>query len=396
MTGALRLSVWTYPWDVADRGAGTVLDEVRGLGLNSISLATSYHAGRFVQPRGRRYRSYFPEDGTVYFRPSPALWADAVIQPKVARQVEEDGDMLRALVEARQNSGVRTACWTVCLHNTRLGMLHSGHVARNAFGDPSWFSLCPSSPEARAYARTLARDISESYRPDVIELETASFMGFTHGYHHEKDAVGLTPEEDFLMGVCFCEHCRRRAGADGVDAEAARRRVETILAETFERACPERSWPDFPADGVDAFERAAELHAYLRWREGVVTSLVAEIRAEAHPDSKIVVISDSATWIAGLDLDRVAQACDGLLLCLYGAPVAEVAGLSDMRRAIGPEKFLGAGLRLFHPETPGPEHLAELSQTAVSAGADGVNYYNYGLVPAKRLAWIGEATRSLA
>lgn len=396
MTDALHLSVWTYPWDVADRGVGALLDEVRGLGLNTVSLATSYHAGRFVQPRGRRYRSYYPEDGTVYFRPSPDLWADAAIQPKLARQVEEDGDMLRALVDARQSAGVRTSCWTVCLHNTRLGMLHPGHVARNAFGDPSWFSLCPSSPAARAYARTLVKDISTHYRPDMIELETASFMGFTHGYHHEKDAVGLTPEEDFLMGLCFCEHCRRGAAASGIDAEAARRRVEADLVAAFDRDRPARSWADFPAEGINAFAAAGELHAWLSWRESVVTSLVEEIRAEAHPGTRIVVISDSATWTAGLDLDRVAQACDGLLVCLYGAPVAEVAGISDMRRAIGAEKFLGVGFRLFHPETSDAEHLAELSQTAISAGANGINYYNYGLVPEKRLAWIAEATRSLA
>ena len=121
--GNLHLSVWTYPWDVAEQGILPVVEEVRGLGLNTVSLATSYHAGRFVQPRGKRRKSYFPEDGTVYFRPSPTLWADAVIQPKVAAQVEEDGDMLRALVDARQISGIRTSCWTVCLHNTRLGML---------------------------------------------------------------------------------------------------------------------------------------------------------------------------------------------------------------------------------------------------------------------------------
>ena len=198
------------------------------------------------------------------------------------------------------------------------------------------------------------------------------------------------------MGLCFCEHCRRGAAASGIDAEAARRRVEADLVAAFDRDRPARSWPDFPAEGINAFAAAGELHAWLSWRESVVTSLVEEIRAEAHPGTRIVVISDSATWTAGLDLDRVARACDGLLLCLYGAPVAEVAGISDMRRAIGAEKFLGVGFRLFHPETSDAEHLAELSQTAISAGANGINYYNYGLVPEKRLAWIAEATRSLA
>lgn len=395
MAGGVQLSVWTYPWDVADQGVPAILDEIRSLGLNTISLATSYHAGRFVQPRGKQRKSYFPEDGTVYFRPSSPIWDDALIQPKMARQVEEDGDMLRALVDARETSGVRTSCWTVCLHNTRLGMLHPGHVARNAFGDPSFFSLCPSSPEARAYACRLVKDISQNYRPDMIELETPSFMGFTHGYHHEKDGVSLTPEEDFFLSICFCDHCLKRAAADGVDGEAARRWVERAMIEALDRERPQRTFENFPADGIEAFASIAELHAFLRWRETVVTSLVGEIRDGAHPDTMIIAVSDASTWYAALNLPAVAEVCDGLLFCLYGEPVATVAGLGHFRRTIGPGKFLGAGFRLFHPELSGPEELAEVSRAAIKAGADGINYYNYGLVPAKRLAWIGHATRSL-
>lgn len=395
MPASPQLSVWTYPWDVADQGLDALTEEFRGLGVNMVSLATSYHAGRFVQPRGMRRKSYFPEDGTVYYRPSPSLWADRLIQPKLAAQVEEDGDMLRALAEAREKSGIAVACWTVCLHNTRLGMLHPGHVARDAFGDPSYFSLCPSSPEARAYARTLVKDISENYRPDRIELETASFMGFTHGYHHEKDGVGLTPEEDFFLSICFCEHCRRRAEAAGIDAEAARRWTAGALAAAFEREQPERTFASFPADGIDAFRAVPALHEFLAWRSEVVTSLVAEIKESAHPATKVVVVSDSATYYAALDPERAAAACDGLLLCLYGAPAATVAGIGETRRAIGPEKFLGAGFTLVHPAVAGPDDLANVTRTAVEAGADGINYYNYGLVPAKRLAWIGHATRAL-
>ena len=29
-------------------------------------------------------------------------------------------------------------------------------------------------------------------------------MPYAHGYHHEKDGVGLTAEDDFLLSLCFC------------------------------------------------------------------------------------------------------------------------------------------------------------------------------------------------
>ena len=44
-------------------------------GANMVSLAASYHAGRFLQPGNPRRRVYFPQDGTVYWRLDPARWA---------------------------------------------------------------------------------------------------------------------------------------------------------------------------------------------------------------------------------------------------------------------------------------------------------------------------------
>ena len=43
----------------------------RALGLNTVTLAGSYHAGKFLRPHGTAGKVYFPEDGTVYFRTDP-------------------------------------------------------------------------------------------------------------------------------------------------------------------------------------------------------------------------------------------------------------------------------------------------------------------------------------
>ena len=47
---------------------------MKGLGLNTITLAGGYHAGKFLRPRGTSGKVYFPEDGTVYFRPDPTRY----------------------------------------------------------------------------------------------------------------------------------------------------------------------------------------------------------------------------------------------------------------------------------------------------------------------------------
>ncbi|MBP2447809.1 hypothetical protein [Rhizobium leguminosarum] len=393
----MHLSMWTYPWAIQDQGPDAIAAELRNrAGLNTISMATSYHAGRFLQPRSPHQKAYFPEDGTVYFRPDESLWQDKVIRPLMAGNVTERGDMLEALVRERDTTGLKVSCWTVCLHNTRLGMLHPDHVTCNAFGNPNYYNLCPSSPVARDYAVTLVRDITVNYQPDMVELESPNFMGFAHEYHHEKDGVGLNAEDDFLLSLCFCEHCTTRATMAGVPIEGARRSVARFIAELCERAVPERQLPDFPAAGNDAFRDHPDLHAYLAWRSEPVTSLIGEIKAAADPATRIVLIDLKDGWLGGVDLSAVGKLCDGAILCCYDMePDAIGDVIRTGRTALGSEKFLGVGLRVFYPEVGEAAVLAARARAAVDAGADGVNFYNYGLIPAKRLDWVKAAVDTI-
>src|SRR5690242_14459447 len=155
----MHSSMWTYPWDVQDIGIDEMIAELSATGIDTVSLATSYHAGRFLQPRSPKRKAYFPEDGTIYFKPSAARWTHLAIQPKVADVISEGGDVLGQLIRRREAGGPGVSCWTVCLHNTRLGMLYPQAVTRNAFGDLNYYSLCPSNPDARVYVRALVADI---------------------------------------------------------------------------------------------------------------------------------------------------------------------------------------------------------------------------------------------
>lgn len=386
----MHLSMWTYPWDVQDQGVERTIADLRDrAGLNTISLATSYHAGRFLQPRSPHQKAYFPEDGTIYFEPNEALWADMEIRPLVARNVAERGDILSALIGAREQTGVKVSCWTVCLHNTRLGTAHPEHVTRNAFGNPNYYNLCPSSPAARTYVTTLVRDVSARYRPDMIELESPNFMGFAHEYHHEKDGVGLNPEDDFLLSLCFCRHCTARAQSAGINVEAARGTVAGFIAEMCAREIPEKQFPDFPELGLDAFNAHADLRAFLDWRREPVTSLIAEIREATHPETRVLLIDLADGWLGGVDLHDAVRACDGVILCCYSMAPETVRTLFENARSVVPtDSFLGVGLRLYYPEMENAAALAARVDAAITAGANAVNFYNYGLVPEKRLDWV--------
>ena len=337
----MQFSMWTYPWDVQDLSADRVVTELSDIGCTTISLATSYHAGRFLQARSPMRKSYYPEDGTVYFQPRLELWSDRRIQPLVAANLRERGDVLADLVRRRDSGGLRVSCWTVCLHNTRLGLLHPEAVTQNAFGDANIYSLCPSHPDARAYVTTLVRDLSERYRPDVIELESPGFMGFAHGFHHEKDGVGLNAEDDFLLSLCFCAACLTRAARAGVDGERARTTVKRWIIEACERAVPAARFPDFVATGPDVFQAHPEVHDFVSWRFEPVTSLIQEIREAAAPETRIYLIDLKDGWLSGCDLNKAAQACDGAIICGYDMSAGQVGNLlAESAAAIGSERLL--------------------------------------------------------
>ena len=380
----MRLAAWTYPWDVLDLGAEIVAAELSGrAGLNAISLATSYHAGHFLQARSPRRKSYFPEDGVVYFRPDPARWEGRRIQPKIADLLGE-GDVLRDLIKRRDAGGLKVHCWTVGLHNTRLGMLHPDACTRNAFDDPNYFSLCPNNADARAYLITMVADITHSYRPDVIELESPGFMSFVHGFHHEKDGVGLTAADQLLMGLCFCPACIDCVRSAGIDGDAVRELVRRLLIEATSRPAPLGG--EAVIDG--------DIQAYAALRAATVTSLLAEAKQAAHGASRVDVI-DEPLMPTGQDLSATARVCDGALVCAYDMkPTAVTSMIVAARKSIGKDRHLSVGFRVFFPEIGGAADLVARVEAAVGAGAQGINFYNYGLIPVARLDWIGEASRA--
>src|SRR5262249_22689 len=147
----------TYAWDLAEATVPAVVAELRGLHVDTVTMAGAYHAGKFLRPRGQSGKVYFPEDGTAYFRADMARYG--AIKP-VIRRLAKEKDILRELVAAK---GIATNVWLVLMHNTRLGEMHPQATVTNAFGDRYVYNLCPSAPEARAYAIALCKDVTDNY-----------------------------------------------------------------------------------------------------------------------------------------------------------------------------------------------------------------------------------------
>ena len=380
-------AIYAYAWDIAEVGVPAFVSETKALGLDTVTLAGSYHAGKFLRPKGKSGKVYFPEDGTAYFRTVPKRYGK--IKP-LENSLLEQGDTLKALCGA----DIAVNAWMVLLHNTRLGTLHPDSTVENAFGDRYVYSLCPSAPEVRDYAVALCKDVTESYPVIGVSLETPGFLPYQHGFHHEFALLRQNKWLDAQLGLCFCEHCLRGAAQRGIDSAGLKKTVADAVETYLDGDL------DFPDDMAEAFWLAdvlGEMGAYLRYRCDTVTSLVAEIRAAIRRDADVAVIPSVArptagAWYEGTDLAALAGTVDAIEVCFYEPSVALIrADIFDVKRRIGRKGKLRGILRPAWPDLQSRSDVVGAATALRDAGITDVAFYNYGHLRRSNLGWIADA-----
>ena len=385
-------AIYTYAWDLAEAGVNTALDEFKALGLDTVTMAGSYHAGKFLRPHGQTGKVYFPEDGTAYFKTNASRYG--AIKP-VKNHLLKGRDVLRELTD---NGTMQVNAWMVLLHNSLLGSKHPDATTSNAFGDRYVYSLCPSHPQARAYAIGLVHDVTESYPVMGVSLESAGFAPYSHGFHHE---FALNQPNRWLeaqLGLCFCNHCIAGATKAGIGAKALKAQVAKDISDYL------ASDVDFPADMAEAFWTAdtrfdGELKAFLDWRCTVVTSLVAEIRAKVRKDASVAVIPSVArptggAWYEGCDLSALVEACGIIEACFYEPGSARVkADLFDLKRRLKGKGQIRGITRPAWPDLNSKAEFLAAIQALSDGGVSGLAFYNWGHLRKSNVAWIADAMK---
>jgi len=386
-------AIYAYGWDLAETGVSEALDRFLALGLDTVTVAGSYHAGKFLRPHGKG-KVYFPEDGTVYFKANPERYG--AIKP-VPNSMLAELDVLRELT----NQGrLATNVWLVLMHNTRLGTQHPQSAVVNAFGDRYIYNLCPSAPDARAYAIGLASDVTASYPVSGVSLETPGFLPYAHGFHHEFALNRPNRWLDSQLGLCFCEHCRAGAKRAGIPVEALRQQVAGDIEAYLS------SDVDFPADMAEAFWLAdtrtdGALKAFLDWRCTVVTSLVQEIRQAVRKDASVAVIPSVArpsggAWYEGSDLAALAEAAGLIEACFYEAGAARVkADLFDVKRRLRGRVRLRGIVRPSFPDLDTKSEFLAAMRALGDGGVSEVAFYNWGHIRDANLNWIAEGLAAM-
>ena len=387
-------AIYTYAWDLAEEGVSKAVGQFEALGLDTVTIAGSYHAGKFLRPHGRAGKVYFPEDGTVYFKANPARYG--AIKP-VANSLLSSQDVLRELTSQER---MKTNVWLVLLHNTLLGSAHPDSAVSNAFGDRYIYNLCPSAPDARAYAIGLAQDVTETYPVSGLSMETPGFLPYAHGFHHEFALNRPNRWLDSQLGLCFCPHCLKGAKAAGINAA----RLKTQVAENVRAYLA--SDLDYPADMAEAFWAAdtrtdGDLKAYLDWRCTVVTSLVRDIRGAVRKEVDVAVIPSVArptggAWYEGSDLAALADATGIIEACFYEPGATRVkADLFDIRRRLRGKGHLRGIVRPAFPDLETKSDFLAAMQALGAGGVSEVAFYNWGHLRSANIGWIADGLRAL-
>ncbi|MER6830399.1 hypothetical protein ABT352_30725 [Streptosporangium sp. NPDC000563] len=387
-------SLYVYVEDVRGEGLEAVLDRITGYGVTGVTVAAAYHRARDVTPHGRP-RVTIRNDG-AHFTPPADLFGGLRLVPPVQDGAEDEP--LAALREATAARGLALYGWTVFLQNTTLGLANPDVTVRDCFGDRgSPADLCPSHPDVRLYAVALGRAVARQ-GVDSVVAEALHYGTFGHGYHHERSFVPLGPMDAFLLGLCFCGFCMRRAADLGVNAEVAREECSRIVGAVFDG--------DPPAQGE--VTRAAltayagpEVVAYARARSETVTSLVSEVSTAVTDEGSRLVFLDGTgavkgytdglpspglaahdSWQLGVDLVALGDLVPSLGVLAYARDVARVADdVAAYRRSTGKDKELRVVLRPGLPDTDSADRLAAKVRAVRASGADAVDFYAYGLMP---------------
>lgn len=385
-------SMFAYPWDLYDEGIPAALERIKELGIDRILLAASYHSGKFFLPHNPRKKIYYHGSGKIYFTPDISKYGllkpdfgDAYLEFR-ERSGSGAADLLDEILGAAQSLGLEVYAWVVGFHNSRLGAEFPQYTVHNAFGESYRHALCPSMREPRRYVLQMIDDLARHYPLDGIVLESYDYMGMFHGDHHEIIATSCPNDLEKLMGICFCEGCRKNAEASGIDAE----QLQSAVRNAVLRMCDKGEMADFGSmEGMES---------YLEMRELVVEGIYGEAKGLLHRSGRSVRLF-STLWMAGgadprlsgVEPRRLDKYVDGWIVCYPSAPTDVPRFLARARRCVSESKLHG-GIRLLPPETTSSEQVQRYAEAYGKEQVHRLCYYNYGLasnVVLDRLKWKG-------
>ena len=223
----MRVTTYTYPWDLARLGVERALQEMVAAGIEAIDLAATYHPIDALSPRDGAARLFTSARGAVHFparsgrygRIQPLLSRDDIcaVWPQVARHAADLGLAVNA--------------WTVTLFQPWIIDAHPECARVLPGGDKSGSGVCPANEDVREYFASLCDDLVDQFDVGLIRLEGIITRTYDFDWLRPRIVVSVPPIARELLAACFCASCKTRATDGGLDVERLTHLVNDAIAD---------------------------------------------------------------------------------------------------------------------------------------------------------------------
>ncbi|HET8548988.1 MAG TPA: hypothetical protein VFL57_13320 [Bryobacteraceae bacterium] len=207
-----------------DEGVDAVLDNLQKLaGVNTLFVATFTYgrgiAGRQVpgQPLPDHGKQEYDTEyrGGAFTKIHPQYYSKTVLKDVRARD-HGDFDVLEAVIPAAKKRGMKTICWYEDVW--RGDVPNIDKVQEKDLYGRNAGTLCFNNPDHRGFLVGLTEDYVRSYDIDGIMWGSERQGAFSNALGASHGGGGRDPGRV----TCFCEFCRKRARAAGINPDRAK------------------------------------------------------------------------------------------------------------------------------------------------------------------------------
>lgn len=392
----MKKCIYAYPWDFIDEGIDHVLETVKSKGVDTIAVASAYHAGKFILPHNPKRKVYFPQDGVVYFHPHAEYYKNSPIKPLLGA-ITEKKDLLAELARKCKQFNIKLEAWLVCLHNSRIGMKHNEFTVKNAYGDNYPYSLCPARGEVAEYIKGVISDLLENHPLSGVFLESLAYMGFFHGYHHEFYGIEMNLTQQSLLSLCFCDACKSEAAKIGLDVKHIADVVRENVNVAFEKNIEAQDENEAENKLAELIQSHPQLSAFIDMRCKIVTKLVSAAKTIADRNKvgvdffgPVYMPSCRCAYIEGTSIKDIAGLVNHYVVPIPYAQLSDVKKeIEYVKERVAPGKMI-LSINMGYKSMPSKKNFLDKISLIREHNLRGGNFYNYGTVPLGRLDWLAE------